>query len=338
MKKSVNIAVTGAGGWGKNLIRTFYNLNGACLKKICDNNEETLKKSAALYPDVDTTLSFDEIINDPEIEAVVLATPAETHFALACAAVDKGKHLFTEKPLTLSPEDSEKLVEITNKSDKLLMVGHLLLFHPAVKMLKEIIDSGDLGEIYCIYSDRLNLGKVRKVENAWWSLAPHDISVFNYLLGSAPEKISAQGQCFIQDDVEDLVFATLNYPGKTIAQAHVSWLDPHKMRKLTIVGSKKMAVFDDMEAAEKIRIYDKGVVPVDTVVSYNDFFSVRSGDINIPHVKMEEPLKVECRHFIESILNNTTPLTDAYNGLNVVKALAAGQESMKNGGIPVVIT
>ncbi|MCP4724128.1 MAG: Gfo/Idh/MocA family oxidoreductase [bacterium] len=334
----IPLAVIGGGGWGKNLIRTFASLPGADLKFICDVDEQKLENYRAQYPSVSTTTDFSDVLNSGEISAIVLVTPAETHYELIKQALEKGsKHVFTEKPLSLSPDEAEELVQISDETGLTLMVGHLLLYHPAVVKLKELIDSGELGDIYCLYSSRLNLGKVRKTENSWWSLAPHDISIINYLLGSHPLSVSAQGQCFVQDGVQDLVFATMNYPDKVIAQVHVSWLDPHKERKLTIVGSKKMVVFDDMESAEKIKIYDKGVMIDDPVVSYNDFFSVRSGDINIPHIGMQEPLKVECNHFLESVRNGTKPLSDAVNGLDVVKVLSAGQQSMDNRGELVIL-
>lgn len=336
--KRIPVAVVGAGGWGKNHIRTYASLPGADLKMICDVDEAKLENFRIQYPGIKTTTDFNDVLNRSDITSVILVTPAETHYDLILRTLEKGqKHVFSEKPLCLKPEEADKLVAASERTGLTLMVGHLLLFHPAVVKLKELIDSGELGDIYCLYSSRLNLGKVRKTENSWWSLAPHDISIINYLLDSRPESVSAQGQCFIQDDVQDLVFATLNYPEKVIAQVHVSWLDPHKERKLTIVGSRKMVVFDDMESAEKIKIYDKRVMVDDPVVSYNDFFSVRSGDINIPHVGMKEPLRVECSHFLDSIREGKKPLTCAANGRDVVKVLAAGQMSMENNGELIIL-
>ena len=332
----LTVAVVGAGGWGKNLIRNFAALPQAKLKTVCDVDAGRLEKQTALYPGVCGTDDFDALLADPEIDAVVVATPADTHYRLIKQALETGRvHVFTEKPLSLAAAEAEELVRLAEAKELTLMVGHLLLFHPAVRRLREYILNGDLGDIYCIYSSRLNLGAIRRVENAWWSLAPHDVSIINYLLGAAPESVAAQGQCFIQQDVADLVFATMTYPGGTIAQVHVSWLDPHKMRKLTIVGSKKMAVFDDMESVEKIKIFDKGVAFEDPVVGYDDFFSLRSGDIHIPHIPMQEPLKLECEHFLNAVRNRERPLTDGRNGLDVVRALAAGQESMDAAGAPV---
>jgi len=344
----ISVAVVGAGGWGKNLIRVFSALPHADLKYICDMSEERLNAMQSLYQNETATTQFDTVLNDESIQTVVVATPADTHYRFIKESLQTGRlHVFTEKPLSLSSHEAAELVTLAEKTGLTLMVGHLLLYHPAVTMLKDLVDSGELGEIYCIYTNRLNLGEIRKVENAWWSLAPHDISILNYILDTTPVSISAQGQCFIQPGVEDIVFAVLNYPENTIAHVHVSWLDPHKMRKITIVGSKMMVVFDDMQAVEKIKIYDKGVIPAypeypghsrtDPVVSYDDFFRIRTGDVHIPKINMEEPLKLECEHFLDSVINGTPPLSDGVSGLEVVRILAAGEESMKNGGKPVAI-
>ncbi|MFC1728867.1 Gfo/Idh/MocA family protein [candidate division KSB1 bacterium] len=339
MNDKVKIAVAGAGGWGKNLIRNFSSLPRAELRLVCDLNEDRLAACRSQYPGVETTTDFDRIPGNTEITAVVIATPADTHFPLIRKILETGRqHVFTEKPLSLSVKEAVKLVGLSESSKMTLMVGHLLLYHPAVRILKELITRGELGDIYCIYAHRLNLGAIRKVENAWWSLAPHDISILNYLLDSVPYSVTAQGQNFIQPGIADLVFAILNYPNKVIAQVHVSWLDPHKMRKLTIVGSKKMVIFDDMEAVEKIKIYDKGVTFDDPVVGYDDFFTLRSGDIHIPHIAMQEPLKLECEHFLDAVISGRRPLSDGRNGLAVVDVLASGDESMRSGGAPVNLT
>lgn len=340
----ISTAVIGAGGWGKNLIRVFSSLPGSCLKYVCDVNRERLDTARALYQNVTVTDDFETVLQDDSVKAVIIATPADTHYTFIKRSLETGRlHVFTEKPLTLSVEESLELVELAGENGSTLMVGHLMMYHPAVKYLKQLISSGELGDIYCIYTHRLNLGIIRKVEDAWWSLAPHDISILNYLLDSTPEGISVQGQSYIQPGVADVVFATLNYPENTIAHIHVSWLDPHKMRKVTIVGSKKMAIFDDMKAVEKVRIYDKGIFPNQTddrdqVVSYEEFFKIHSGDVLSPTIAMEEPLKLECEHFLDSILNGTTPLSDGANGVEVVKTLAAGELSMKSGGKPVKIS
>ena len=340
----ISTAVIGAGGWGKNLIRVFSSLPRSHLKYVCDVNRERLDTVRALYQNVTVTDDFETVLQDDSVKAVIIATPADTHYTFIKRSLETGRlHVFTEKPLTLSVEESLELIDLAKETGSTLMVGHLMLYHPAVNYLKELIRSGELGEIYCIYTHRLNLGIIRKVEDAWWSLAPHDISILNYLLDAVPEGISVQGQSYIQPGVVDIVFATLNYPKNTIVNIHVSWLDPHKMRKVTIVGSKKMAIFDDMNTVEKVRIYDKGIFPNrtgdrDQVVSYEEFFKIHSGDVLSPTIAMEEPLKLECEHFLDSILNGTTPLSDGANGVEVVKTLAAGESSMKSGGKSVKIS
>jgi len=334
----VRLAVVGAGGWGKNLIRNFAALPRADLRIVCDLDTDRLEKTRALYPGVATTTDFERVLTDASITAAVVATPADTHYALIKRLLETGRiHVFTEKPVALTSKEASELAALSGKSGLTLMVGHLLLYHPGVQKLRDMIAGGELGDIYCIYTSRLNLGAIRKTENAWWSLAPHDISILLYLLDAFPDSITAQGQSFIQEGIADLVFATLSFPGKTIAQVHVSWLDPHKMRKITIVGSKKMVIFDDMEAVEKIKIYDKGVTFEDPVITYDDFFSLRSGDIHIPRIAMQEPLKLECEHFLDAVLNGVAPLTDGRNGVSVVKILEAGQESMMRAGSPVTI-
>jgi len=215
------------------------------------------------------------------------------------------------------------------------MVGHLLLFHPAVRHLKDMVERGELGDLYYIYSQRVNLGKVRRDENALWSFAPHDLSVILHLLGEEPEDVVARGSAFLQGRVEDVVFVDLRFPGGRLAHVHVSWLDPHKLRKFTVVGSRRMVVFDDMEASEKVKVYDKGVDRAGEVVSYGDALTVRSGDILIPKIPLQEPLRLECLHFVECVRDRRTPLTDGAGGLQVVRVLAAAQASLERGGTPV---
>ncbi|HIE29277.1 TPA: Gfo/Idh/MocA family oxidoreductase [Candidatus Poribacteria bacterium] len=234
-------------------------------------------------------------------------------------------------------EQASELVEMASRVDRKLMVGHLMEYHPAIEKLKEIIRSGELGELYYLYSQRVNLGKIRKDENALWSFAPHDLSIIMYLLDMEPESVSARGQTYLQDGIEDVAFVNLQFPNKIMAQIQLSWLDPHKIRKTTVVGSKKMAVFDDMEATEMLRIYDKGVTSNGQFAPFGEALSLRFGDINIPHIKMTEPLKLECQHFLDCILNNQTPRSDGRDGLRVVKVLQAAQESLDKNGMPVNI-
>lgn len=333
-ERPVGVAVVGAGAWGANHVRTMNRIKSASLVAVCDRSQSVLDAVTSAYSGVAATSSVEEMLGQPGLDAVVVATSAPAHFGVAKACIEADKDVLVEKPLTLSTADSRALVALAEERGRVLMVGHLLLFHPAVIALKKMIDDGDLGEVRYVYSQRLNLGKVRQDENAWWSLAPHDISVVNYLLGTTPESVSARGQAYIQKDIADVVFANLSYPGGRMANVQVSWLDPHKIRRFTIVGSKKMAVFDDMESVEKVRIYDKGVDGGD-FVSYGDSLTLRFGDIHIPRIDMTEPLKVECEHFVSCVRTRSKPITPGEQGLGVVEALNAGQQSLERDGQPV---
>lgn len=334
----VNVGVIGYGYWGPNLVRNYEQMPESNLVACCDLNPDNLKKVKALYPKVEVTQQIDDLLNNPSIDAVVIASSAATHFDLAKKALLAGKHAMVEKPLTLSSDTSRELINIADKAGCILMVGHLLEYHSAVDYMRGLIDSGELGDIQYLYTQRLNLGQVRTDENALWSLAPHDISIIFYLLGGKePAEVSARGQSYITEGIEDVVFCSISFKDKTMAHIHVSWLDPHKTRKLTVVGNKKMAVFDDMESSEKIRIYDKGVGVNPDYRTYGEDLTLRFGDITIPSIKMKEPLRAECEHFIQSIQTGQRPRSDGYNGLRVVKVLEAAQKSLKSGGKPVTI-
>ncbi len=337
MEQTVNIVQIGAGNWGKNLLRNFYNHPQVNLKAVCDSSDAVLNRVKNDYPDVRICKDVAEFCANSDIDAVVVATQADTHYQFASRFLENGKHVFVEKPMTLNLADGEKLVQLSKKQNKVLMVGHILEYHPAFVKVKEIVDSGELGEIYYIYSSRVNLGVVRRNENSLWSFAPHDISIILMLIGSEPTHVISTGQSFLQDGIEDVVFTTMHFPDKKMAHIHVSWLDPHKVRKITVVGSKKMAVVDDMESSEKIRIYDKGVDFTGNYTQYGEYLSLRIGDIHIPYIKNQEPLKIECQQFIDSILTNTPPISDGTDGLKVVRVLNAAQESLQNGGAPVKI-
>lgn len=331
--KKLNIAVIGAGYWGKNLVRNFATAKRCNLKYVCDVNENLLTLHKRNFPFIEPTVNVDTVLNDKELDAVAIATPIPEHFELARKALQAGKHTYVEKPLTLRASKSEELVALANETGLKLMVGHLLEYHPAVTYLKEMIDKGEVGQPYYMYTQRVNLGIVRQDENAWWSLAPHDISIICYLLGSEPVSVAAHGQCFLQKEIEDVVFATIKFADGKTANVHCSWLDPHKIRKMTVVGSEKMVTFNDMEATEKIRIYDKGAaIKHDITTSYADIISLRFGNIVIPKVPVGEPLALECRHFIDCVLDNSPVRSDGIDGLRVVRVLEAGQKSLKNGG------
>jgi predicted dehydrogenase len=327
------IGIIGAGYWGKNLIRTFLTLKTASVKFIADTSPEALEGISRQYPDVKVTLDYHTILNDDDIHAVVIATPAITHYEIAREALLRGKHVFVEKPMTLTTEDARALVTLAEEKNRKLMVGHLLMYHPCITSIKNSIHANGIGDILYLYSQRLNLGIVRSDENALLSFGPHDISVALHLLGAEPVSVNAHGQCYLQKGIEDVVFLTLHFPDRVIANIHLSWLDPHKVRRTTVVGSKKMIFFDDMEPQEKVKIYDKGVDRSADYSSYGEFLSLRDGDIYIPGIKIVEPLKLECAHFIECIEKDLTPLSDGRNGLLVTRVLSASQKSLHSGGV-----
>jgi predicted dehydrogenase len=331
----INLGMVGLGYWGPNLLRNFTQLDGCRMKTCCDLEEDTLKRLKAQYTDIETTSDYESLLNDAEIQAVVLAVSAVKHYELAKLAILHNKHVFVEKPLTLNVLHAEELVQLAQQNNVKLMVGHLMEYHPAVEKLKQMIQNHELGNIYYLYSQRVNLGRIRKDENALWSLAPHDISIIMYLLESEPIDVSARGQSYLQKGVEDVVFLNMVFPDKIMAHVQLSWLDPHKIRRTTIVGSEKMAVFDDMDPSEMIRVYNKGVNSGVGYGSFGESLSLRFGDVTIPYIKMVEPLRLECQHFIDCIKNNKQPRSDGIDGLRVVKVLRAAQESLDKGGIPV---
>jgi predicted dehydrogenase len=326
-KSMVRTAVVGCGYWGKNLVRNFDRLSD--LRLCCDASDSVRTAVAAAYPRVRVTADYDAVLAEPDVQAVVLATPAPMHADMAIRALWAGKHVFVEKPLALNTEDATAMVQAAEQAGRILMVGHLLEYHPAVNYIKQMIDSGELGDVYYVYSQRLNLGKVRSDENALWSLAPHDVSVALYLLGEEPESVDASGQAFLQPGIEDVVFATLHFASGRVAHIHVSWLDPHKERKLTVVGTRKMVVFDDMEPQEKIRIYDKGVDRPRTeaaeYATYAELLQLREGNIVIPHLPLAEPLALECAEFLRAVETDIPPRSDGLDGLRVVRTLEAAQ-------------
>jgi len=339
--ETVGIAVVGTGDWGANLVRNFATLPGAKLVALCDTDPGRLAKTAARYPGVRTMARVEEVAAAAEVRAVVVSASAIQHYPIARTLLEAGKDVYVEKPLALQADHAEALVKLARERDRILMVGHLLLYHPAVRYLKEMVTRGELGDLFYLYSQRVNLGKVRRDENALWSFAPHDLSVILHLIDAEPLDVAARGSAFLQGTVEDVVFLHLRFTGGRMAHVHVSWLDPHKLRKITVVGSRKMVVFDDMEASEKVRIYDKGIdrpgTQVGQIVSYGDALSVRSGDILIPKISLQEPLQLECQHFVDCVREHRTPLTDGADGLRVVRVLAAAQQSLAAGGTPIPV-
>ncbi len=340
----INVAVIGLGDWGPNVGRNLARLSDVNLYAVCDMQEEALQKIGVQYPAIRLGTDYTELLNDPNVDAVVIATPVATHYALVKECLIAGKHVLVEKPLATTFDQCDELVELADKYNKVLMVGHVFLYNAAVRKLKSIIQSGELGQIYYIYSSRLNLGRVRQDVNALWNFAPHDISIVLYLLDMMPAQVNARGFSFIQPGIEDVVFVTLNFPNGTGVNIHLSWLDPRKMRLMTVVGSEKMVIYDDVSADAKIQIYDKGVTKQPTDQSLGEFKSfgefqllLRAGDVLIPKIDFVEPLKLECQHFVDCIETGKKPITDGREGLRVVQVLEAAQRSLENEGRPEII-
>ncbi|MBU1343722.1 MAG: Gfo/Idh/MocA family oxidoreductase [Proteobacteria bacterium] len=325
-----NVGVIGCGYWGPNLIRNFSQLNRTRVTTISDLETKRLDHMKTLYSGVDTTTDYLDIINDEKIDIVAVATPVHTHFKFASEALSAGKHVFVEKPMTASVEEAEKLISLARENGCKLMVGHTFLYTAAVRKMKKIVESGELGEIYYINSQRLNLGLFQKDINVIWDLAPHDISIINYLLDMEPSEVSAVGASHINPAIEDVATVHLHYKNNVIAFVQCSWLDPDKVRKMTIVGSRKMMVYDDVQATEKIKIYDKAVEVPKHYDTYAEFhYSYKYGDILIPKIDGGEPLRTELSHFVDCIENDTQPLSDGYNGLGVVKVLEKSSNFLK---------
>ena len=324
---TTRIGVVGLGYWGPNLARNFDRLPGAELSWICDQSEAALERWAPSFPGARSAADLDELLADPDLDAVVVATHLPSHAALAVQVLAAGKHCFVEKPLAQSVAEAEQVVAAARDAGRVLMVGHLLEYHPGVDKLKEIAGSGELGDIFYLYSNRLNLGKLRADENALWSLGAHDVSVLLHLAGGEePSECQAFGESYMRQGVEDVVFCYLRFPSGLAAHLHLSWLDPHKERRFTVVGSKRMATFDDMEIERKVTVYDKGF---DQDFSSSYEYIMRSGDIWSPRISNEEPLRIECRHFLERIADGGEPRSGGESGVRVVRVLEALQRSLE---------
>ncbi len=333
----MKIAVVGAGYWGKNLIRNIYQFGA--LDTVCDVNGASMEKIKKTFPGVETKTDLLSVLDNPEIQAAVIATPASTHYAVAKQCLAAGKHVLVEKPFTLSLKEADELISIAHEKKLVLMVGMTFIYNAAVRKVRELIQSGDLGDIYYIYFERVNLGKVRTDVNVWWNLAPHDISIALYWLDSKIDNLTARGACYLQKDIEDVAWANIQFKNNACVLIHTSWLHPHKTRKAIVVGSKKMAVYDDISPDMKVQVYDKGIDKKDLskrLGSYEDFgqFQLiqRAGDIYIPKINFAEPLLEECSHFIDCIKTNRRPRTDGGWCREIVRTLEAGQKSMKKNG------
>lgn len=332
----VNIAVVGSGYWGPNLIRNIAALPEARLHTVCDLNEKALVDNARRYPGVHTTTDYAAVLRDPNVEGIILATPATSHAAMAHQALEAGKHIMVEKPLAMRSADALALIDLAEARDLRLMVGHVFEFNPAVVALRDLVQNGDLGRVLYLYSARVNLGVIRDDLNVMWNLAPHDFSIANFVLGAKPISIAARGFRLLGRPLEDVAFITLEYPEGIIAHVHVSWLDPNKTRSMTVVGENKMVVYDDVSTDERLRIYDKGVQIDKIPDAYGEFRLVtRSGDIHIPRLPTTEPLRAECLHFVTCIRSGQTPLTDGVDGYRVVRMLEAADNSLRRDGASV---
>jgi predicted dehydrogenase len=320
------VGLAGLGYWGPNLARNLDEHPDVRLTWICDRDEEALARAAPRFREARQTTRFEDLLEDESLEAIAVATPAVTHFELAREALLAGKHVFVEKPLALSSTLGEQLVALAEERGLVLMPGHLLLYHPGVAKLKELVGRGDLGRLLYVYGNRQNLGQIRRDENALWSLGAHDLSVILHLVEEEPIEAWARGESFLNPGVEDVVFCYLRFPSGAVAHMHLSWLDPHKMRRMTVVGDRKMAVFDDMELERKVTVYDKG--PVQRADTWGEW-QTRTGDISIPKVPNDEPLRLECEHFVELLRGGADRFAAAREGLAVVRALEQLQASLE---------
>jgi predicted dehydrogenase len=324
LTRTPRVGLVGLGYWGPNLARNFDDLDA--LGAVCDLDPALRERFASRYPNAKVYDDYEAMLTDADLDGVVVATPVSTHFDLARRALAAGMHVFVEKPPAMRGSEMEELVALAEQRDLVLMPGHLLLYHPGVQKVKQLIDAGEIGEVYCIYGNRQNLGVIRKDENALWSLGVHDLSVILYLLDEEPDEVWAHGNAFLNPGVEDVVFCYLRFPSGKIAHMHLSWLDPHKMRKITVVGNEKMVVFDDMELERKVTIYEKG--PWQPAETYGEW-RTRTGDISSPRIPNDEPLRLECTHFLELVASGPGDHNEARDGLAVVRALDALQSTLE---------
>lgn len=333
--KRLKVGVVGAGAWGRNHVRTLATMQSVELTAVADLDPKVRERVGKAHPGVLVTDSVDRLLES--VEAVVVASTAKSHAAIGLQALAAGKAVLIEKPFALTVADAEALANASARLGVPALAGHLLEFHPVIERLKTLVAAGSLGEVYYLYSQRVNLGQVRPDENALWSFGPHDISVALFLMGEAPESVTAQGHSYLQPGIEDVVFLVMTFRSGVVAHAHLSWLDPHKERKLTVVGSKQMAMFDDMAPREKLRIYDKGIAKPPEYGSYGESLAIREGDIWIPKVPNAEPLGLELAHFVAVAQGAVPTRADAVDGVRVVRVLDAASRSLRSGGAPVLV-
>lgn len=331
------VAIIGYGYWGPNLLRNYVELPQAWVQWVCDSRPEALAKAKSRYPAVSGTTDYNEVLADPKVEAVVIATPISTHFPLAKAALLAGKHVFVEKPMTGSTAEAVELVELAKAQDLTLMVGHTFVFSPPVRKVKQIIESGELGDIYFVTSSRVNLGLHQKDASVVWDLAPHDLSILHYWLGETPSSVAVTGRACIKTGIPDVAFINLRFPSGVVAGLQVAWLSPVKLRRTIVVGSKKMLLYDDTEAVEKVKVFDHGV-DFKEPESFGEYqLSYRTGDILSPKIAGSEPLYLEASHFIECLETGAWPITDGKAGLAVVASLEAADYSLRHDGCVQII-
>ena len=332
--KRPKVGVVGAGAWGRNHVRTVAGLAEAELAAVCDPDPKVRERVARQYPAALVTGEIGALLG--VVDAVIVASPAATHAAIARQAVEAGKPVLVEKPFALKVEDALTVARLSAERKVPVLAGHLLVYHPAIERLRELVRTGELGKVFYLYGLRVNLGQVRKDENALWSFGPHDVSVALYLLGEHPIRVAAHGKSYLQPAIEDVVFLTMEFGSGVLAHVQLSWLDPHKERKLTVVGAKKMVVFDDMEPREKLRIYDKGVDRPPEYGSFGESLAIREGDIFIPRIPSVEPLAAELAHFVRAAQGREAPRASAEDGVQVVRVLEAASRSLARGGTPEV--
>ncbi len=330
--KRLRVGVVGAGAWGRNHVRTVAGLAEAELAAVCDTDTKVRERLARQYPAALVTADVAALLG--AVDAVIVASPAATHASLAQQAIEAGKPVLVEKPFALSVRDAEAVARQGAERGVPVLAGHLLVYHPAVERLRDMVQKGELGKVFYLYGLRVNLGQVRKDENALWSFGPHDVSVALYLLGEQPVRVAAHGKSYLQPAIEDVVFLAMEFASGVLAHVQMSWLDPHKERKLTVVGARKMVVFDDMEPREKLRIYDKGVDRPPEYGSFGESLAIREGDIFIPRIPAVEPLAAELTHFVRAARGAEPPRASAEDGVRVVRVLEAASRSLARGGAP----
>ena len=335
----LRIGAIGCGYWGPNLIRNFVENPGASVIAVSDLQVEPMNRMRQRFPEIEYAVRDYREMFDMNLDAVVIATPPATHHAIARDCLEHGLHVLVEKPITLNSEDAIDLIHVAEANDRILMVGHTFEYNPAVRALKQMIRNGELGDIYYIDAIRASLGLFQTKANVVWDLAPHDISILRYLLWADPISVSTHGSSCVQEGIEDVAYTTLAFPNNVLAHIRSSWLDPSKQRRITVVGSKKMVIYDDVEPLEKVKIYDKGVKAIRHTDTFGEFsFAYHYGDVVIPYIRFEEPLRVQCQHFIDCVREGKQPRTDGYNGLRVVQVVEAAQASLRLDGQTVVVS